>query len=253
MSMKVAALVVGVFVAGIALGVAVSAQQRTSEIEALRKEVEALKVRQQQLESQLGQLLAALGQGREPQQVTVNLANAPSRGRDDAKVTMVEFSDFQCPFCGRHVRETMPQIDREYIQTGKVRYVFRDLPIESLHPQAPKAHEAVHCARDQGKYWELWARFFEHPRALGLDDMMKHATAVGLDPAAFRQCVESGRHTATVHGSLEEAARLGATGTPIIFFGLTEPGSTTLTATAVIRGAFPYDRFRSTIDSLLAQ
>jgi protein-disulfide isomerase len=253
MSIKLAGLVVGVFVAGIGLGVAVSAQQSTSEIEALRKEVEALKTRQEQLESQLTQLLAALGQGREPQQVTINLANAPSRGRDDAKVTMVEFSDFQCPFCGRHVRETMPQIDREYIRTGKVRYVFRDLPIESLHPQAPKAHEAVHCARDQGKYWELWERFFTNPRNLTLDQMVTHATAVGLDPATFRQCVESGKHTSTVGGSLEEAARLGATGTPIIFFGLTQPGGTTLEATAVIRGAYPYDRFKATIDGLLAQ
>lgn len=253
MSIRIAGLAVGVFVAGIALGVAVSAQQSTSDIEALRKEVEALKARQQQLESQLSQLLAALGQRPEPQQVTINLTNAPSRGRDDAKVTMVEFSDFQCPFCGRHIRETMPQIDREYIQTGKVRYVFRDLPIESLHPQAPKAHEAVHCARDQGKYWELWERFFANPRELALDQMVSHATAVGLDPATFRQCVESGKHAATVAGSLEEGARLGATGTPIIFFGLTQPGSTTLEATAIIRGAYPYDRFKATIDALLAQ
>lgn len=253
MSIKTLALAAAIFAAGIGLGVVVSAQQGTSEIEALRKEVEALKARQQQLESQLAQLLAALGAGREPQQVTISLARAPSRGRADARVTMVEFSDFQCPFCGRHFRETMPQIDRDYIQTGKVRYVFRDLPIESLHPQAPKAHEAVHCAREQGKYWELWERFFSNPRDLSIDQLVAHAGSVGLDTAAFRQCVESGKHTSTIQRSLEEAARLGATGTPIIFFGLTEPGSETLTATTVIRGAYPYDRFKTTIDGLLAQ
>jgi protein-disulfide isomerase len=254
MPSRMTAIGIGLFVAGIALGVVVTAQQGpSSEIESLRKEVEALKSRQEQLEAQLGQLLAALGQGREPQQVTLSLAGAPTRGRQDAKVTMVEFSDFQCPFCGRHVRETMPQIERDYIQTGKVRYVFRDLPIESLHPQAPKAHEAVHCARDQGKYWELWQRFFANPRQLGIEDMVQHAAAVGLDTAAFRRCVESGAHAGTVRGSLEEASRLGATGTPIIFFGLTEPGSDALTATAVIRGAYPYDRFKTTIESLLAQ
>lgn len=249
------ALAVALAVAGIALGVVLSGQQGTPEIDALRKEIEALKARQQALESQLSQLLAALGQGepREPQQVTIDLSNAPSRGRDDAKVTMVEFSDFQCPYCGRHFRETMPQLDREYIQTGKVRYVFKDFPIDSLHPQAPKAHEAANCAGDQNKYWEMWSRFFSNPRQLARADLSTHAAAEGLDVARFNECVESGRYAAAVQSSVEQAMGLGATGTPYIFFGITQPGGRALTATRMIRGAFPYERFKSTIDALLVQ
>ena len=249
---------VGLLVAGIALGAVGMGQQGasgSSEIADLRKEIEALKTRQQAVEQQLGQLLAALNQARDPQpqQAPINIANAPTRGRADAKVTMIEFSDFQCPFCGRHVRETMPQIDRDYIQTGKVRYVFRDFPIDSLHPQAPKAHEAVNCAGDQGKYWEMWERLFANPRQLSPAELVEHGRAVGADPIRLKQCLDTGRHAAAVSASVQEAVGLGATGTPIIFFGLTEPGSNTVKAVRVLRGAYPYDRFKQTIDALLAQ
>ena len=249
--LKVAA---GVVVFCAALVAVVSAHQSTSEIEALRKDVEALKARQQALENQLAQLIAALTQGRDQQQeVTVNLKGAPSLGKGDARVTMVEFSDFQCPFCGRHFAQTMPQIQKEYIDTGKVRYVFRDFPIESLHPQAPKAHEAANCAGDQNKYWEMWQRLFSHQRQLAHDDLIADAAALGLDKAKFTQCLDSGKYTQEVQSSVNEAMRLGANGTPTIFFGVTEPGSDTLKAVRVIRGAHPYDRFKETIDSLLAK
>jgi protein-disulfide isomerase len=248
---------VGLLLVGIALGAVLMAQTTSepSDVAALRKEIEALKARQATLEQQVGQLLAALNQARDPQpeQVPISIANAASRGRADAKVTMIEFSDFQCPFCGRHVRETMPRIDSEYIQTGKVRYVFRDFPIDSLHPQAPKAHEAVNCAGDQGKYWEMWERLFSNPRQLSPAQLVDHGKAVGADPGLMKQCLDSRKYEAAVNASVKEAIGLGASGTPIVFFGLTEPGSDTVKAVRVIRGAYPYDRFKQTIDALLAQ
>jgi protein-disulfide isomerase len=248
---------IGLLVLGAALGAVVTAQTTgdQADVSALRKEIEALKARQLTLEQQVGQLLAALNQARDPQpqQAPISIANAPTRGRADAKVTMIEFSDFQCPFCGRHVRETMPQIDRDYIQTGKVRYVFRDFPIDSLHPQAPKAHEAVNCAGDQGKYWEMWERLFNNPRQLAPADLVEHGKAVGADPVRLKECLDTGRHAAAVNASVQDAIKLGATGTPIIFFGVTEPGSDSVKAVRVIRGAFPYDRFKQTIDALLSQ
>lgn len=248
--LKVAA---GIVVFCASLVAVVSAQQGTSEIAALRKEVEALKARQQQLENQLAQLIAALTQDRDQAEVTIDLKNAPSLGKRDAKVTMVEFSDFQCPFCGRHFAQTMPQIEKEYIDTGKLRYVFRDFPIQSLHPQSPKAHEAANCAADQGKYWDMWKRLFSHQRQLAHDDLVADAAALGLDKAKFTQCLDSGKYGQQVQSSVNEAMRLGANGTPTIYFGLTEPGSETLKAVRVIRGAHPYDRFKETIDSLLAK
>jgi protein-disulfide isomerase len=147
----------------------------------------------------------------------------------------------------------MPRIDSEYIQTGKVRYVFRDFPIDSLHPQAPKAHEAVNCAGDQGKYWEMWDRLFSNPRQLSPEQLVEHGRAIGVDAGRLKQCLDSGKHEAAVNASVKEALGLGASGTPIIFFGLTEPGSDTVKAVRVIRGAYPFDRFKQTIDALLAQ
>lgn len=245
-------------VAGIGLGVVLSGQQSSpdnQELAALRKDIEALKVRQQALEQQLNQLVAALTQARDPQpqQAPISVAGAPSRGKPDARVTMIEFSDFQCPYCGRHYRETMPKIEKEYIQTGKVRYVFRDFPIDSLHPQSPKGHEAANCANDQGKYWEMWNTLFSNPKQMSHDDLIAHAKGLGLDMPKFTQCLDSGKYTAKVNASVQDAINLGASGTPIIFFGLTEPGSDTVKAVRVLRGAYPYERFKATIDGLLAQ
>jgi protein-disulfide isomerase len=245
-------------VAGIGLGVVLSGQQSSpdnQELAALRKDIEALKTRQQAVEQQLNQLLAALTQARDPQpqEAPISIAGAPSRGKPDAKVTMIEFSDFQCPYCGRHYRETMPKIDKEYIQTGKVRYVFRDFPIDSLHPQSPKGHEAANCANDQGRYWQMWDALFSNAKQMSRDDLVARAKNIGLDVARFTQCLDSGKYTGKVNASIEEAVNLGASGTPIVFFGLTEPGSDTVKAVRVLRGAYPYDRFKATIDALLAQ
>ena len=258
--MKSASVVGGavLLLAGIGLGVVLSGQQTSpdsQEIAALRKDIEALKQRQQAVEQQLSQLLAALQQARDPQpqEAPISIAGAPSRGRADAKVTMIEFSDFQCPYCGRHYRETMPKIAKEYIETGKVRYVFRDFPIDSLHPQSPKGHEAANCANDQGKYWEMWDTLFSKPKPMAHDDLIAHAKDLGLDVPRFTQCLDSGKYTGKVTASIQEAVSLGANGTPIIFFGLTEPGSSTVKAVRVLRGAYPFDRFKATIDGLLAQ
>jgi protein-disulfide isomerase len=245
-------------VVGIGLGVVLSGQQSSpdnKDLAALRKDIDELKARQQALEQQLNQLLAALSQARDPQpqEAPIDIANAPSLGKPDAKVTIVEFSDFQCPYCGRHYRETMPKIAKEYIETGKVRYIFRDFPIDSLHPQAPKGHEAANCANDQGKYWEMWNTLFSNPKQMSHDDLIAHAKALGLDVPAFTQCLDSGKYTAKVNASVQDAVNLGASGTPVIFFGITQPGSDTVKAVRVLRGAYPYDRFKATIDALLAQ
>jgi protein-disulfide isomerase len=227
-------------------------QSPAADLEAIRKELRELAERQRALEEQLADLAAALGQPLPKREVVLDLAGAPSRGRADAPVTIVEFSDFQCPFCARHYRETMPLIDREYIQTGKVRYVFRDFPIESLHPQAARAHEAAHCAGEQQQYWPMFDRLFADPRRHAFEDLLAHAGALGLDRDRFRRCLESGRHRATVERGIAEAVEAGARGTPTIFLGRSGDGST-LRATRIIRGAHPYPRFREAIEALLAR
>ena len=102
-----------------------------------------------------------------------------------------------------------------------LRYVVRDLPLESIHKEAFKAAEATHCARDQGKYWEMYGRLFANQRQLGRDDLTQHAQALGLDKGAFERCLESGKHADAIRKDLAEAQRLQVTGTPTFFIGVT--------------------------------
>ena len=146
----------------------------------------------------------------------------------------------------------MPKIEADFIKTGKVKYVSRDLPLESIHPFAFKAAEATHCAGDKGKYWEMHDLLFANQRELAPKDLSKHAEALGLDVAAFDKCLESGKHAGRIRKDMAESEKVGARGTPIFFLGLTEPNSSQVKAVRVIRGAHPYAAFKEAIDSLLA-
>ena len=146
----------------------------------------------------------------------------------------------------------MPQIERDYIKTGKVKYVARDFPIESIHPQAFKAHEAANCAGEQEKYWEMHNRLFTNQRALRLKSLSGYAEAIGLDLPTFEKCLSSGKHEAEIRADMEDGVKAGVRGTPTFLLGLTEPNSSTVKATQLIRGAQPYSRFKQAIDKLLA-
>lgn len=133
-----------------------------------------------------------------------------------------------------------------------MRYVVRDLPLESIHKEAFKAAEATHCARDQGKYWEMHGRLFANQRQLGLQDLPKHAKAIGLDTAAFDKCIASGKYTEAINKDLAEAQRLQVTGTPTFFIGVAGPNDAEMKGTRLV-GAQPYSAFKSAIDRLLAE
>lgn len=183
-------------------------------------------------------------------EIVLKIADAPSRGAKDARLVLVEFSDYQCPFCARHVRETMPEIEREYVRTGKVRYVFRDFPLEAIHPQAFRAAEAAQCAGEQGKFWEMHDRLFAHPQELGPDALRAHAEAVGLDMKRFQRCLERRTFAERIRRDLAEGQQAGVRGTPTFFLGFAEPGGKVRVA-RVLRGAHPYSAFRHTIEELL--
>jgi protein-disulfide isomerase len=183
----------------------------------------------------------------------IDVAKAPARGRQDAVVTLVEFSDYECPFCIRHFQQTMPLIERNYVDTGKIRYVFRDLPIDSNHPQAIKAHEAARCALEQDKFWDLHARLFSAPGThtpLALEDRAKEA---GLNQAAFRACIASARTTAGIRETSSVADGLGATGTPWFFVGLRDLSTDQVRVLKPIGGAQPYEQFVIALDSAIRQ
>ena len=119
--------------------------------------------------------------------------------------------------CGHCLYFCSPKWKKEYIETGKVKYVFMDFPLESIHPKALKAHEAGNCSGDQGKYWEMHERIFENNRALALKDLKGHAETIGLNLEEFQECMDSGKHESEIRKDLAEGKKAGVRGTPTFF------------------------------------
>jgi protein-disulfide isomerase len=181
------------------------------------------------------------------QPVDVPLGDAPIKGNPDAPVTIVEYSDYQCPFCQRHFQDTMPELE-SYIDAGQVRYVFKDFPIHSIHPQAQRAHESARCAREldgETAFWEMhdllfanqneWAGAGNHVNIFkGL------ASEAGLDQERFDACLDSGRYAEAVNADLAEGQQLGVAGTPAFFINGQR-----------VSGAQPFAVFQQIIVTLL--
>ena len=146
--------------------------------------------------------------------VEVSTEGAPIRGAAGAPVTVVEFSDFECPFC-KQTYPTVKQVLERY--PGRVRLAYRDFPLDSIHPQARRAAEAARCAQDQGKFWEYHDVLFSQSPQLALEDLRRYAGQVGLDVTKFDGCLATGVHKAAVQRDLDEGNRLGITGTPAFF------------------------------------
>ncbi len=240
-------------------GLPAARAQTSEDVKGLRRDIDAvrdsLKVIQNELET-IKKLLQERPAAAPPQapafrETTLKLDGAPTLGSKTAKVALVEFSDYQCPFCQRHVQQTHPQLFKEYIETGKVRYIFRDFPLESIHPAAFKAAEAARCGGDQGKYFEMHHQLFTNQRALTPPDLEAHAKTVGLDEAKFKTCLDSGKHAANVKADLAEGRRVGVSGTPGFLVGLTESNGSAVKAVKFINGAQPYANFKETLDVLL--
>lgn len=231
--------------------------QSSEELEEMRKEIETLKEDQRAIRKEL-EAMKNLFRGRqlprqqEYQNLNLSVDGSPFKGDKNAPITLIEFSDYQCPFCARHFRKVFPKIESDYIKTGKVKYVFRDFPIESIHREAFRAAEAANCAGEQGRYWEMHDRLFANQNALRFGDLFRHSRALGLNLANFQKCLASGKQAAEIRRDIADAERAGVRGTPIFFLGRTQPSDSTIKALRVIRGAQPYASFKESIDSLLA-
>ncbi len=230
--------------------------QSPEEFDALRRDVEALKKGQDEIQKRLDAIVSALRGRRAPEpfkEVVLSVDGAAVLGDPNAKVTLIEFSDYQCPYCARFFRETLPRLVEDYIETGKVRLVYRDFPIASLHPAAFEAALAARCAGEQGRYWEMHDRFFADQKVLAEKDWPAQAQALGLDSVKFQACLESDRHTAKVRQDMAAGQEAGVRGTPTFFLGLSDPDAATVKATKMLRGARPYNAFKELIDALLSE
>jgi protein-disulfide isomerase len=200
------------------------AQTTATDMQALRKEVEALKAGQKDMQKTLS-LIKDMMMGKQPplEDVYINIEGAMTQGDTKAKVVMVEFSDYQCPFCGRHATDTYPQLMDQYVKTGKMRYILKNFPLEQIHPYAEKAAEAAECMGEQGKYWEAHDRLFKNQQALDVKELPAHALVLGLDVPKFQQCLDGGKYTAKVKADVAEGTKLNVRGTPSFFFGVPDP------------------------------
>jgi len=186
----------------------------------------------------------------QPQNVLVSIDDDPIKGDPNAPVTLIEFSDYQCPFCKRFYDNVLGQIDDEYISKGKVRLVFRDYPL-GFHQKAMPAAIAANCAGEQGKYWVLHDFFFENPDKLDISAVLASAEELGLDKEEFEICVNDKTNEAEVIKDFEAGQKYGVRGTPSFFIGKTGDGKK---MTGVyVRGAQPYNVFKNHIDNLLAE
>lgn len=238
-------------------------QSQAEEIAALKRQVEELREQQAQMQRELTaiknflqSLLQPKPQAGAPEVAglvgaSIPTENEPSMGSSSAKVTIMEISDYHCPFCKRQTQQTFPQLVNDYVKTGKVQFVFVDYPIAQLHPTAARSHEAAICAGEQGKYWEMHVSLFNS--AVAKDDaaLLTQAKGVGLDVNAFRACLTSGRHTDSVQASVKRMEGLGISGTPMTVIGLTPAPGQPLKVVKYVYGAMPYSAFKEAIDSVL--
>jgi protein-disulfide isomerase len=144
----------------------------------------------------------------------------------------------------------MPQIEKDYINTGKIKYVFMDFPLP-MHGQAMKASEATLCAGDHDKFWEMHDRLFTNQNALSPEALSNYAESLGLDTAQFKECLDSGKQAARIKAAMAEGQKAGITGTPGFLFGFIGADGK-VKATEKISGAVPYANFKATIDEMLS-
>jgi protein-disulfide isomerase len=173
----------------------------------------------------------------------VDVGDAPFKGNENAPVTLIEFTDYQCPFCSRHFTQTYPQIISQYVDTGKVKYVSMDFPLNNIHPEAQKAAEAAHCVRDQqgdDGYFAMHDKIFANQGTMSIDNYKKWAAELKVNQQEFDSCLDSGKNAGIVAAGLQEGQANGIRGTP----GFLINGKP-------LSGAQPFSAFQQAIDAEL--
>ena len=184
--------------------------------------------------------------------VKISADDDPIIGNPDAEITIIEFSDFQCPFCARFHVQTLPSIIDEYIEQGKVKLVFRDFPIQSIHPNALPASVAAECANEQGKFREMHDKLFENQNEWNKQETVdalslfsQYASEMQLEQEIFDVCLTDGKYVDEIRKDLEDGRNYGVSGTPGFFIGNDKVGYVEL------KGAQPFESFKKVIDSQL--
>jgi protein-disulfide isomerase len=216
------------------------------KMDAILLELKAIRQVLEKIEKQGGR---AAQRPSKPTTAKVSIKGKQTMGAADAPVTVVEFADYQCPFCLRFTKTTFPTLKKKYIDTGKVRWVALNLPLP-FHKDARKAAQAAHCAGEQDKFWEMREVLFRNPQKLNAEQLPAHAEGLSLDMAAFNSCLQSDRHLDEIDQDAKDAKAVRLTGTPSFIIGKT--ASDEITGQVVI-GAQPMNAFDSAISKALEQ
>ena len=228
-----------------------------------KDELAAIKATQADMQKDLAEIMKLLKEGARAPAVPaqpgfkpsdVTLSDSPFKGDAGATVTLIEFSDYQCPFCSRHYREVMPTLVADYVDAGKLKYIMRENPITSIHKWAMGASQAALCANDQGKYWEMHNLMFDNQRQLNDINLKAHAATLGLDSASFDSCLDEKKYEKQINDDLAAGRSFGVRGTPAFVLGITDPNDPNrVHVSQFINGAQSLDNFKRTIDQLLEE
>lgn len=191
-----------------------------------------------------------------PKNAKVSVDDDPVLGDKNAKVTVIEFSDYECPFCKRHFDQVYPLLKKDYIDSGKVKLIFRDYPLPFHDPMATYEAQAANCAKEQGgdsAYFKMHGEIFKtttsNGNGLTKDQITQLATGIGLNGANLTSCAESNKFKDEVAKDMADGSAAGVSGTPSFFVGKSDP-SGTIDGTILV-GAQPYSAFQTAIDALL--
>jgi len=214
--------------------------------DAILKELKEIRKVLEKIEKQGGR---AAQRPSKPTTAKISTKGKQVMGAADAPVTVVEFADYQCPFCLRFTKTTFPLLKTKYIDTGKVRWVALNLPLP-FHKDARKAAQAAHCAGEQDKFWEMRELLFRNPKKLNTENLPAHAETLSLEMTAFNECLQSDRHLADIDKDAKDANAVRLTGTPSFIIG--KSTSDVITGDVVI-GAQPMNKFDAAISKALGE
>jgi protein-disulfide isomerase len=231
-----------------------AAQPRADELAKLQDEVARLNAQQQQILNTLGELKRMMkGPGQpalQPPQ-TMSVAGEPFKGQPGATLAIIEYADFECPFCRRFEHDVYPQIRDSYVNTGKVKYFHRDMPLP-FHQGAMPAARAAHCASEQGKFWEMHDSLLGDAASLGAADIDERAAKLGLNVSQLDQCISSDRFADIIQRSMAEATGMQISGTPTFIIGTLDARGELMSVKKTVVGAFPFETFKAALDPLLS-
>lgn len=253
-------LVLGSVLRGVAADAVAPASKSGATVESLEKQIAELREGQRVLMEELRQLRAEI-QGSAPRKdvvpaeepkpfVTLNVRGEPFRGSTNARVAVVVFSDFNCSHCAEFEREVYPRLEEQYLRTGKVRLLFRDLP-DRNDADAMAKSEAARCAGEQGRFWDMHDVLYLDHSPYSAESSAKWISAIGIEAEPFRACMESHRYRDPIRRSIALADRMGIRGTPTFLIGTCDDSGMVIRSEEVFTGVEPIKKFQAILDRLL--